>query len=80
MEKLRLATLGDIEGIVALNHTFHLDFEGFYWDDAQWVESQVSNRAYYVLEQEGALLAALCLIVEGSDVIGGTLCCRDQRR
>ncbi|MBT3220188.1 MAG: GNAT family N-acetyltransferase [Proteobacteria bacterium] len=80
MTRLRLATQADVQSIAALNRSFHLDYEGFYWDRPEWVQRLVSHGCYFVLEEEGALLAAICLIVEGPEVVLDTIAVKEHLR
>ena len=80
MAELRFATQADVRGIVALNQSFHLDIEDFHWDRPEWVQRLVSSRCYFVLEHESVLQAAICLIVEGSDVVLDTIAVSEQAR
>lgn len=55
------ADIKDLGIIIHLNRLFHLDFPWFKWDSPQWIREELENGNYYIIRDNGNLVAAMCL-------------------
>lgn len=71
--KITFAHQRDVPKIAELNTQFVLDIPDFYWTDKKWITDQVKNRNYFLGYHNGRIIGALCLRVDNSCLVIGTI-------
>lgn len=78
---IRQGTFEDLDSIVALNHSFHIDVPEFLWDLPPWVRSEIRQKHFYVSEDDvGGITGAVSLIPHMDMLILETIAVRDDCR
>ncbi|HYD34539.1 MAG TPA: GNAT family N-acetyltransferase [Vitreimonas sp.] len=58
----RTANQDDLDIIVTLNSQFNLAMPNFYWDQPEWVSTQIEHARYFVLiNPDNLVIGAICL-------------------
>ncbi|KKP43473.1 MAG: F420-0-gamma-glutamyl ligase [Parcubacteria group bacterium GW2011_GWA1_33_6] len=58
---VRRATLADLNSITSVATLLHIDVPGFIWNSPEFIEKQIHNREYFVMEQNGVVVGIMSL-------------------
>lgn len=58
---IRQAVQKDIKAIIEIIGLLKLDIPGFVWDDEDFILQQINNGEYFVLEEDGQVIAIMSL-------------------
>lgn len=59
--EISVATPEDVGVISELNSQFHLDLQGFRWDQKDWILEEIEKGNYFIFRQGEEAIGALCL-------------------
>ncbi|MDO8530392.1 MAG: GNAT family N-acetyltransferase [bacterium] len=77
---LRQAELKDKQEIIEIVSNLHLNIPNFVWNESDFVEKQIQNKEYFVIEDAGKLVGAMSLRQRNNKVSVETLAVKKEFR